>query len=262
MKSLENEINKINNVLEVDRLSIIFQRRGKPFLAVNEVSFNIKKGEIFGLVGESGSGKTTTARSIIGLIAHDSGSIKMNGKVISAKSTVNRKIREFMAKNMQMIFQDPYASLNPTKRVIDIVTEGIKNFNPFKAEGKVQKNIIKSKLHYFKKINQVEEKNISEYEQIVKQAFILKDEINNLKHNKINEINLQISDLVALYNDQIHWAKNRYKMINIQKNKSFELKQRQFQKKLINFLNNKVDNNEKKNEMQLIMKWLYHEFQN
>lgn len=91
--------------------------------AVNGVSFNIYPGETYGLVGESGSGKTTIGRSIIRLYNPTNGRITFNGKVISG--ALDRDTRSMLRSDMQMIFQDPMASLNPRKKVGDIISEGM-----------------------------------------------------------------------------------------------------------------------------------------
>ena len=91
--------------------------------AVNGVSFEIYPGETYGLVGESGSGKTTIGRSIIRLYNPTEGKITFNGKVIS--SEMDRATRAMLRTDMQMIFQDPMASLNPRKKVEDIIGEGL-----------------------------------------------------------------------------------------------------------------------------------------
>lgn len=91
--------------------------------AVNVVSFNIYPGETYGLVGESGSGKTTIGRSIIRLYNPTNGRITFNGKVISG--ALDRNTRSMLRSDMQMIFQDPMASLNPRKKVGDIISEGM-----------------------------------------------------------------------------------------------------------------------------------------
>lgn len=91
--------------------------------AVNGVSFNIYPGETYGLVGESGSGKTTIGRSIIRLYTPTDGRITFNGKVISG--ALDRNTRSMLRSDMQMIFQDPMASLNPRKKVGDIISEGM-----------------------------------------------------------------------------------------------------------------------------------------
>ena len=91
--------------------------------AVNGVSFEIYPGETFGLVGESGSGKTTIGRSIIRLYDPTDGEIIFNRDKISGE--LSNKIRRRLRKNMQMIFQDPMSSLNPRKKIGDIIGEGL-----------------------------------------------------------------------------------------------------------------------------------------
>ena len=91
--------------------------------AVNGVSFEIYPGETYGLVGESGSGKTTIGRSIIRLYDPTGGEIIFNRDKISGE--LSNKIRRRLRKNMQMIFQDPMSSLNPRKKIGDIIGEGL-----------------------------------------------------------------------------------------------------------------------------------------
>ena len=91
--------------------------------AVNGVSFEIYPGETYGLVGESGSGKTTIGRSIIRLYNPTEGRITFNGREISGK--MDNATRAMLRTDMQMIFQDPMASLNPRKKVGDIIGEGL-----------------------------------------------------------------------------------------------------------------------------------------
>ena len=111
-------------VLEVSGLKQYFPiDRKNTVKAVDDVSFVVPKGTTFGLVGESGSGKSTIGRSIIRLYDPTAGTIKLNGKEISGKMT--REKKKYLTQNMQMIFQDPMASLNPRKKVIDIVAEGL-----------------------------------------------------------------------------------------------------------------------------------------
>lgn len=88
-----------------------------PLKAVDGVSFNIKYGETLGLVGESGCGKTTVGRSILRLYEPTSGTVKYNGEVITSKNMAEHR------KDMQMVFQDPYSSLNPRMTVEDIIGE-------------------------------------------------------------------------------------------------------------------------------------------
>lgn len=91
--------------------------------AVDDVSFDIYKGETFGLVGESGSGKSTIGRAIVNLYQPTAGEILFNGQ--SNQNLRSLKQRRLFNKEVQMIFQDPYASLNPRMKVRDIIAEGI-----------------------------------------------------------------------------------------------------------------------------------------
>lgn len=111
-------------LLEVKHLKQYFNV-GKPneVRAVDDISFDIYEGETFGLVGESGSGKTTTGRSIIHLYHPTDGKIIFDGEDISQLKS--RKDFLKFRRQMQMIFQDPYASLNPRMKIKDIVAEGI-----------------------------------------------------------------------------------------------------------------------------------------
>ncbi|WP_261810314.1 ABC transporter ATP-binding protein [Levilactobacillus humaensis] len=111
-------------ILEVKHLKQYFNvGKSDEVHAVDDISFDIYKGETFGLVGESGSGKTTTGRAIIHLYEPTSGEILFDGKNVDSFTSKQEK-RDFR-QEMQMIFQDPYASLNPRMKVKDIVAEGI-----------------------------------------------------------------------------------------------------------------------------------------
>lgn len=91
--------------------------------AVDDVSFDILPGETFGLVGESGSGKSTIGRAIVNLFSPTAGDIIFEGE--SSKERQSRQSRLAFNKEVQMIFQDPYASLNPRMKVNDIIAEGL-----------------------------------------------------------------------------------------------------------------------------------------
>lgn len=111
-------------VLEVENLKQYFRINRKfTVKAVNGISFKIYPGETYGLVGESGSGKSTTGRSIIRLYKPTDGKVLFKGKDISGKMSKN-DLRLLRTK-MQLIFQDPMACLNPRKKVLDIIAEGL-----------------------------------------------------------------------------------------------------------------------------------------
>ncbi|MGJ7910340.1 ABC transporter ATP-binding protein [Neobacillus sp. LXY-1] len=111
-------------LLEIKHLKQYFNE-GRPnqVKAVDDVSFDIYKGETLGLVGESGCGKSTTGRTIIRLYDATDGEVLFNGENVHGKKSA-KELKKFNRK-MQMIFQDPYASLNPRMTVADIIAEGI-----------------------------------------------------------------------------------------------------------------------------------------
>lgn len=111
-------------LLKIENLHQHFKiSRNFTVKAVNGVSFEIFPGETYGLVGESGSGKTTIGRSVIRLYNPTDGKIIFDGKNISGK--LDDETNKFLRKNMQMIFQDPMSSLNPRKKVGEIIGEGL-----------------------------------------------------------------------------------------------------------------------------------------
>lgn len=113
-----------------------FNRITDYVLAVDGVDFMIEQGKTYGLVGESGSGKSTIGKAIVGLEKITSGEVIYNGKDITQKST--RKSIKYN-KDVQMIFQDSMSSLNPKKRVLDIIAEPIRNFERLSDQEEKQK---------------------------------------------------------------------------------------------------------------------------
>lgn len=109
-------------LLEVKDLDVIYPggRGRKPFHALRSVSLDIMPGETVGLVGESGSGKTTLGRAVLGLAPVSGGSISFEGRDISHLS---RRDRRGLAKDIQVVFQDPYSSLNPSMTIEQILAE-------------------------------------------------------------------------------------------------------------------------------------------
>src|SRR5208337_3217751 len=106
--------------------------------AVDDVSFDIKTREIFGLAGESGSGKTTTGRVILRLIEPTAGKAYFKGKNVFDPMINTKALR----REMQMIFQDPYESLNPRFTVYDIVSEPLKIHKLFHDEDQLEKKVL------------------------------------------------------------------------------------------------------------------------
>lgn len=107
--------------------------------AVDGISFEIYKGETYGLVGESGSGKSTTGRSIIRLYDPTGGTIIFDGKDISGK--MDKETEKYLRTNMQMIFQDPMACLNPRKKAKQIIAEGLEIHHEYKDEKELDEKV-------------------------------------------------------------------------------------------------------------------------
>lgn len=144
LTTINSNKNRFKTLLEVKNLKTYYPVKGGFFRrtvanvkAVDDVSFEIKKGETLGLVGESGCGKSTTGRTILRLINPTDGQIIFDGKDIT--NIQGRALRE-ARKDFQMVFQDPYASLNPMQMIGDIVSEPLKNF------GKSNKKALKEEV--------------------------------------------------------------------------------------------------------------------
>lgn len=113
----------MSNLLEVKNLKKYFKTKHGMLHAVDDVSFNIEKGKTLGIVGESGCGKSTTGRAILRLIEPTEGEVFFEGEnILNYNSEKMRKMRT----NMQIIFQDPFASLDPRKTVSEIIGEPLK----------------------------------------------------------------------------------------------------------------------------------------
>ena len=116
-------VNHSKKLVELKNVSLTFNKgKSNEVKAINNVSFDIYEGEVFGLVGESGSGKTTVGRAILKLYDIDGGEMIFNGENIS---NLRGKALHGFRKDAQMIFQDPQASLNGRMKIRDIVAEGL-----------------------------------------------------------------------------------------------------------------------------------------
>ncbi|HWP68726.1 MAG TPA: ATP-binding cassette domain-containing protein [Rectinemataceae bacterium] len=133
----------MNNVLmSIKDLEVTFKNGRESFTAVKNVSFDIYKGESFALVGESGSGKTTIGRTIIRINPATKGEIHFAGKKISG--VIGKNLDTYVIRNIQMIFQDPMASLNERATIDYIVSEGLYNFNLFKNENERREKVFRA----------------------------------------------------------------------------------------------------------------------
>ncbi|WP_428698542.1 ABC transporter ATP-binding protein [Stappia sp.] len=130
------EVTALSRTFDVSKpwLNRVLERSPRAFLkAAQEISFSIDRGETFALVGESGSGKSTVAKMVVGLLEASSGEIRIEGVDMRSRKQSGVEMRD-LRRRIQMIFQDPYASLNPRWRVDRIIAEPIRAFALEKSE--------------------------------------------------------------------------------------------------------------------------------
>ncbi|MER7555593.1 ATP-binding cassette domain-containing protein [Nocardioides sp. NPDC126508] len=129
-----------DKLLEVDGVAVDYPGKGwraRPHRVLHEVSLDVRRGETVGLVGESGSGKTTLGRAVLGLVPVATGEIRFDGRVVSG---LDRRERRALSSEIQVVFQDPYTSLNPAMTVADILAEplAVSGVEQVRARARVQ----------------------------------------------------------------------------------------------------------------------------
>lgn len=116
------------DLIAVDQLSVSYKTRADDVLAVQGFDLRVGPGESTGIVGESGSGKSTVAKTIVGLVAPNTGTIRIDGDLVAGSDDSGHKATGYVRANrwkVQMIFQDPYGSLDPRQQPLDAVAEAI-----------------------------------------------------------------------------------------------------------------------------------------
>lgn len=129
----------MESLLEVKHLKKYFKSGSGLLHAVDDVSFSVEKGKTLGIVGESGCGKSTLGRVILGLLDATDGKVIFSGKDIT-KVTGNE--RRTLRKNMQIIFQDPFSSLNPRMTVFDLIAEPLRIYKVYKKKSDLEQRVI------------------------------------------------------------------------------------------------------------------------
>ncbi|TXM94648.1 ATP-binding cassette domain-containing protein [Methylobacterium sp. WL30] len=132
------EVEGLRRLFDVSKpwLNRMIERQPKQWLkAVDGVAFTIERGETFALVGESGSGKSTVARMVVGLLPPSAGDVRITG--VSMTDPAQNAARRRLRRRIQMVFQDPYASMNPRWRVGEIVAEPIRAFDLIRGEAAI-----------------------------------------------------------------------------------------------------------------------------
>ncbi|MCJ2007883.1 ABC transporter ATP-binding protein [Methylobacterium sp. J-092] len=132
------EVEGLRRLFDVSKpwLNRMIERQPKQWLkAVDGVAFTIERGETFALVGESGSGKSTVARMVVGLLPPSAGDVRITG--VSMTDPAQNAARRRLRRRIQMVFQDPYASMNPRWRVGRIVAEPIRAFDLLRGEAAI-----------------------------------------------------------------------------------------------------------------------------
>ncbi|MGL4647485.1 MAG: ATP-binding cassette domain-containing protein [Mycoplasmoidaceae bacterium] len=206
-------------ILKVENLSKFFKNRSDYKVALDNISFNVDQGDFLGIIGESGSGKTTLGRTIINLERASSGKIQLFDKITTGRKQ-SKDVRNFLCKNMQMIFQDPLSSLNPKMNVLRVISEPIVINKSMKIEAT---EIIKKrqKLNFLFEydilkdlvINKHEHLSMyyEEYQKLIQEMLV---KIENFQFTNKNSWTESFAELETVYDYFIHAEKKIIKIIN------------------------------------------------
>ena len=203
-------------IAEIKHLEKIFVNKNNTVRAINDVSFNLRKGEIIGLIGESGSGKSTIGNAIIRLIDDYFGDVIIDGHSVSGK--ISKKRNKFLTRNVQMIFQDPYSTLNDKMNIYSILKESYKTSGEFKVDSatfyknsskikKIYKNDLDNFILFSRQdISLLELKSdIKYYEEVIKYLKSVEMEINDPQQfsNQLGKHQLNVFDKKISLNESI-----------------------------------------------------------
>ncbi|MEJ1834338.1 ATP-binding cassette domain-containing protein [Mycoplasmopsis synoviae] len=239
MKAKVQENSK--KILEISNLKKYFLNKNSVNKAVDNVSFSVSEGEIVGLIGESGSGKTSVARTITRFYENYNGFVTLDSKIISGNK-ISKKRLKHMRKNMQMIFQDPMASVNGQNNVYSILKE------PLVVNGVIQekvKRVLKSwkqvKKNYFYTFLELAKKLELEDKALINSLF---EPFYTKWSNKFQELTDEDLNLEDLYNSFVAYLEGKNKIYSELINNLYSLSNQlieKFEEKVKAFEEDKMD---------------------
>ncbi|MGL5205072.1 MAG: ATP-binding cassette domain-containing protein [Metamycoplasmataceae bacterium] len=253
---MKNNSNKDSEyLLVVKGFKKSFYTKSGTVKAIDDISFNVKPGEIMGLIGESGSGKTTVGRLLIRLYNDFSGFVSLDNQIISGKR-ISKKKSLFLHKNMQMIFQDPHASLDGQQNVYSILKEPLIVNKIMKNEYKDifsdWQDVLKNFKYFFQQeVKNIELSNIQSLNHESK-SFMndWQDQLLNLKfdfkNNKIDNLfNFYFSFLDSRHSKEAHYVKKLFDNNDLLLKTYFESQKKYRTNDLISFESKLKDYKEK-----------------
>lgn len=239
MKAKAQENSK--KILEISNLKKYFLNKNSVNKAVDNVSFSVSEGEIVGLIGESGSGKTSIARTITRFYENYNGFVTLDSKIISGNK-ISKKRLKHMRRNMQMIFQDPMASVNGQNNVYSILKE------PLVVNGVIQekvKRVLKSwkqvKKNYFYTFLELAKKLELEDKALINSLF---EPFYTKWSNKFQELTDEDLNLEDLYNSFVAYLEEKNKIYSELINNLYSLSNQlieKFEEKVKAFEEDKMD---------------------